>query len=315
MRRRWPILAATVPLLVGWSLTAAFPAAAAPARPNPGVVGPGGPVQPGGPVSDLGTPAVTPLVTTGSPLLTSGGPQVSSGDLQAGHAGRSAGGGRRYSTVVTSSNWSGYAATGPSGQFTSVSSSWVQPTGNCSSGNQYAAFWVGLDGYSSSTVEQTGSEVDCAGRTPHYYGWYEMYPGASSDYANPVSAGDHFTASVTYLGSNQFRLILSDTTKNWTQTQTETLAGAARSSAEVIAEAPCCTVRGGILPLTNFGTVNFTGATAATTTNTGGASLFTYNPVEITMPDVSVSSLSNAGNFSVKYTASRSRLSYPFGGF
>jgi Peptidase A4 family len=315
MRRRWPILAATVPLLVGWSLTAAFPAAAAPAGPGTGVTGPGGPVQPGGPVSDLGSPTVTPQVTTGTPDITSGTPRVSTGSLQNGGAGPSAGGGRRYSTVVTSSNWSGYAAISSTTQFTSVSASWVQPAGNCSSGNQYAAFWVGLDGYSSSTVEQTGSEVDCVGRTPRYYGWYEMYPGASSDYSNTVKAGDHFTASVTYTGSNQFVLVLSDTTRGWTQTQTQTLAGAARSSAEVIAEAPCCTARGGILPLTNFGTVNFTGAKAGTSTNTAGASLATYNPVEITMPDVSVSSLSSAGNFSVSYTGAGSRLPFPFGGF
>jgi hypothetical protein len=41
-----------------------------------------------------------------------------------------------------------------------------------------------------------------------------------------------------------------------------TLAGAARSSAEVIVEAPCCTASGGILPLANFGTVHITGSTA-----------------------------------------------------
>jgi Peptidase A4 family len=310
MRRRWPILVATVPLLVGWSLTGAFPASAAT---HYGVTGPGGPVQPGGPVSGLGSPTST--LVTGTPQVSSGTPRVSTGSLQDGAVGQNAGGGRRYSTVVTSSNWSGYAATSTTTQFTSVSSSWVQPAGNCTYGNQYAAFWVGLDGYSSSTVEQTGSEVDCAGRTPHYYGWYEMYPGASSDYSNPVSPGDHFTASVTYTGSNKFVLVLSDTTKRWTQTQTQTLAGAARSSAEVIAEAPCCTARGGILPLTNFGTVSLTGATAATTAAPTAVSLATFNPVEITMPDVSVSSLTSSGAFSVKYTGSGSRFPFPFGGF
>jgi Peptidase A4 family len=303
MRRRWPILVATVPLLVGLSLTGAFPASAAT---HHGVTGPGGLVQPGGPVSGLRSPTSTVFPEAS---------RVGTGNLRAGTVGQPAGGGRRYSTVVTSSNWSGYAATSTATQFTSVSSSWVQPDGNCSSGDQYAAFWVGLDGYSSSTVEQTGSEVDCVGRTPRYYGWYEMYPGASSDYSNPVSGGDRFTASVTYLGRNQFKLILSDTTKGWTRTQTQTLATAARSSAEVIAEAPCCTARGGTLPLTNFGTVNFTGASAATTASPAGASLATFNPVEIIMPDVSVSSLTSSGAFSVRYTGSRSRLPYPFSRF
>jgi peptidase A4-like protein len=308
MRRRWPILALSVPLLIGWGLTGAPPASAAS---HYGVTGPGGRVQPGGPVSGLGSPIST--LVAGTPQVSSGTPRVSTGSLQDGTVGQNAGGGRRYSTVVTSSNWSGYAATSSTNQFTSVSSSWVQPTGTCTSGDQYAAFWAGLDGYSSSTVEQTGSEVDCVGRTAHYYGWYEMYPGASSDYSDPVSPGDHFSASVTYTGSNQFVLVLSDTTKGWTQTQTQTLAGAARSSAEVIAEAPCCTARGGILPLTNFGTVNFTGATAATTAKPTAASLATFNPVEITMPDVSVSSLTSSGAFSVKYTGSGSRFPFPFG--
>src|SRR5260370_18132523 len=85
-----------------------------------------------------------------------------------------------------STNWSGYAAT--TGTYTSVSASWTQPAGICSRGDQYAAFWVGLDGYSSSTVEQTGSEVDCIGRTARYYPWYEMYPGPSPNYSNSVRA-------------------------------------------------------------------------------------------------------------------------------
>ena len=78
------------------------------------------------------------------------------------------------SRQAESTNWSGYAAT--TGTYTSVSASWTQPAGTCSRGDQYAAFWVGLDGYTSSSVEQTGSEVDCVGRTAEYYAWYEMYP-------------------------------------------------------------------------------------------------------------------------------------------
>ncbi len=169
-----------------------------------------------------------------------------------------------------STNWSGYAAT--TGTYTSVSASWTQPAGTCSRGDQYAAFWVGLDGYSSSSVEQTGSEVDCVGRTAEYYAWYEMYPGPSENYPNTVRAGDHFNASVTYEGSNEFSLYIADTTQGWSHTTVASLAGAARSSAEVIVEAPCCTRSGGILPLTDFGTVSLTGSMAngAALGNAGG---------------------------------------------
>jgi len=171
-----------------------------------------------------------------------------------------------------SSNWSGYAVTG--GTYTSVSSSWVQPAGTCKSGDQYSAFWVGIDGYSSSTVEQTGSEVDCAGRTPEYYAWYEMYPGPSENYSNTVKAGDHFTATVTWLSGDKFSLYIDDITEDWSHTTDASLTSTpSRSSAEVITEAPCCTNSGGILPLTDFGTVNYTGSTANGTAIGSGSGL------------------------------------------
>jgi hypothetical protein len=209
----------------------------------------------------------------------------------------------RASGEVESTNWSGYAAT--TGTYTSVSASWIQPTGTCSSGDQYAAFWVGLDGYSSDTVEQTGSEVDCDGRTPEYYAWYEAYPAASMDYTNTVKAGDHFTATVTYVSGTEFSLYIDDITEKWSQTTDVNVSGAERSSAEVIAEAPCCTLFGGILPLTDFGTVNFTGSMAdgSALGNAGGVT-------EIIMVDNSgrdkdtVSSLSSGENFSATWERS-----------
>jgi Peptidase A4 family len=201
---------------------------------------------------------------------------------------------------ATSTNWSGYAAT--TGTYTSVSASWTQPKGTCTSGARYAAFWVGLDGYTSSSVEQTGSEVDCVGRTAKYYAWYEMYPGPSEDYANTVKSGDHFNASVTYEGSNEFSLYIADTTQGWSHTTTASLPGAARSSAEVIVEAPCCTQSGGILPLTNFGTISITNSLA------NGAALGSAGGVTgITMIDNSgrdkdtISSLSGGENFSATW--------------
>ncbi len=280
MRRSWPVLAATIALVFGGVLLGAYPAAA-----QVGVMGPGGLVQPGGPFRPLSQPDIPALASAPAGIL-------------APHA---AAGGR--TTVVSSSNWAGYAATGASGTFTSVSSSWTEPTGHCAGGTQYAAFWVGLDGYTSNSVEQAGSEVDCAGRVPQYYAWYEMYPGATVNFPNPVSPGDQFSASVTYRGSDKFRLVIGDTSKGWTETVNATLAGAARSSAEVIAEAPCCTAHGGVLPLANFGTVSVSSATA------NGTSMAAFGPDEITMPETSVSAMGGAGNFTVGYSGSI----WPFG--
>jgi len=202
-------------------------------------------------------------------------------------------------TVVTSSNWAGYVASGANGTFTSVSSNWTQPAGHCTGGNRYAAFWVGLDGYTSPTVEQIGTEVDCSGWLPRYYAWYEIYPDVAVNFpatTAPVSPGDQFSGSVTYTAPSTFKLVLKDTTKGWTQTASATLAGAALSSAEAIAEAPCCTAGGGVLPLTNFGTASFTSASA------NGKSMSTFGPTEIIMPNTSVSAMNSAGNFSVSYT-------------
>jgi hypothetical protein len=199
-------------------------------------------------------------------------------------------------TKSTSSNWSGYAVTG--GTYTSVSASWVQPAVNCSS-TAYSSFWVGIDGDTSNTVEQTGTESDCNGSTPVYSAWYEMYPKFPTNYSNPVAPGDHFTATVTTDGRGNFTLTLTNSTRGWTQSVAKKLRGANLASAEVIAEAPSSS--GGVLPLANFGTVSFSGSTV------NGATLTSSTPGldPITMQSGSTvkaqpSSISN-GAFSVTW--------------
>jgi hypothetical protein len=312
--------------VLGWAVATAHPASAS-ASVTPALVnsvpatGPAA-VQPGGPVSSLSTPGmpsgtVTPRTSGlqppgGGGLGQSGGGQSGLGQSGLGPGGLGQGsgqngggqsglgglgqGGGAQNSVVTSSNWTGYVATGSTGAFTSVSSNWTEPVGHCNgAGGKYAAFWVGLDGYNSSTVEQTGSEVDCSGFFPRYYAWYEVYPNAAVNFPNPVRPGDQFTGTVTYTAPNTFTLALTDHTQHWTQTVSAAVPSAARSSAEVIAEAPCCTAGGGILPLTDFGTVSFNSATA------NGRSMATYNPTEIVMPNTFVSPMNSAGNFIVSY--------------
>ncbi|WP_042419125.1 G1 family glutamic endopeptidase [Streptacidiphilus anmyonensis] len=196
----------------------------------------------------------------------------------------------------SSSNWSGFAATG--GGFTSISASWVQPTGKCTSATSYSSFWVGIDGDGSNSVEQTGSEVDCSGGSPQYYSWYEMYPAYPVNFSNTVRPGDHFTGSVTFNGSGKFTMKLSDTTQGWSRSVSKTYSPAQRYSVEVIAEAPSSST--GVLPLTNFGTVNFTNSLA------NGQPLGNYSPDQINMVSGSTtkattSSLSGGENFSVTW--------------
>jgi Peptidase A4 family len=159
---------------------------------------------------------------------------------------------------VASQNWAGYAVTGAPGSFTSVSASWAQPAVNCGPAGTFSAFWAGLDGDGTQTVEQTGTEADCSGGAPTYQGWYEVFPNAPVFYPSPVQPGDAMSASVTSAGNGVFTLTLSDATQGWTQTTQQTAAAAQLGSAEVIAEAPS---QATVLPLADFGTVNFTAAT------------------------------------------------------
>lgn len=183
----------------------------------------------------------------------------------------------------TSTNWSGYAVTGST--FTSVSGSWVVPTANCNatpgtrSNPTYSAFWVGLDGYSSNTVEQTGTDSDCDGSTATYYAWYEFYPADSYEILTvPVAPNNIISASVTYTGS-EFTVTITNVTTGQSYTKSSTVRNAKRSSAEWIAEAPCCTRSGGILPLADFGTVSFGSSTYPNSADsTAYPGVFSYYP-------------------------------------
>ncbi len=237
MRRRWCIPVATLALVGGSMLAFVGAAAASSAAPRPGLVR----VQSGGPAHPTG-----PLITVG---------------------------GGSHNTV-TSANWSGYAAHG--GKYKSVSASWVEPRAHCKgSGHKYSSFWVGLDGYNDRTVEQTGSEVDCNGKHPRYYSWYEMFPKFPVNFRNRVSPGDRFTGSVIYNGHGRFILRLSDTTKGWHHVEHKSLSSARRSSAEVIVEAPSS--RRGVLPLADFGAVHITGA------RVNGSKISRHHPSRIIM--------------------------------
>jgi hypothetical protein len=182
----------------------------------------------------------------------------------------------RTNASVSSTNWSGYAATGGTGAFSSVSASWVQPALTCTSKTTYSSFWVGLDGYSNSALEQTGTEADCIGGRAEYGAWWEVLPAAESPYSVTVKAGDSLSASVVHNSSGTFTMTLTDSTQGWTKTTTHAgSSGYKDASAEVIAEAT--DVGGQIAQLSNFGTVNFSNATA------NGTALGSLSPTEIVM--------------------------------
>lgn len=154
----------------------------------------------------------------------------------------------------TSYNWAGYAVTGPSSSVTYVKGSWKVPAVTSTPIDTYAAFWVGIDGYGSNTVEQIGVDCEFQNGVAVYYAWYEFYPKLSYVISSLIiHPDDVMWAEVKYVGG-AFTVSMTDATTGQSFSKSETATSAQRSSAEWIAEAP---YSGGILPLANFGTAYF----------------------------------------------------------
>ena len=194
-------------------------------------------------------------------------------------------------TDSVSSNWSGYALEAPQGselEFTSVTGTWTQPKATCSAGSEAAsAFWVGLGGEAdaATALEQTGTSADCDARgTPHYYAWYELLPAAAIQVPLKVKPGDVITTSVNVSGTNVLVQIKNRTRKT-SFTKSLTMDVPDLTSAEWVAEAPsACDASGTrctVLPLANFGTVNFTKAASIASTHPGTISDPTWSRVSI----------------------------------
>lgn len=167
---------------------------------------------------------------------------------------------------VKSTNWSGYAVTGATGSISIAQGSWAVPSVTCGVGEtSYSAFWVGIDGFTSSTVEQTGTDSDCSNGVPHYYAWFEFFPNPSRLISTlVVSPGDEIAARVTYSASaGTFQVAIKDYTTGKAFSTSHAVSGAARSSAEFIVEAPaiCGIFHCSLAKLSNFGTANFGGDT------------------------------------------------------
>jgi hypothetical protein len=182
-----------------------------------------------------------------------------------------------------SSNWAGYAiartdaTTGAPTSFHAVSGSWTAPAARCSAGSTtYSAFWIGLGGaaQNSPALEQIGTSADCtASGKPDYYAWYEVVPAASVRTKLRILPGDKLHAIVSVTGTSVIMRI-QDLTRRWTFTKRVQAPQVDVTSAEWIAEAPsACTSSGRcrVLPLTDFGTVQFTSSLAVTTDGRTGA--------------------------------------------
>jgi Peptidase A4 family len=184
-------------------------------------------------------------------------------------------------TQVQSGNWSGYADTGSG--YSTVTGKWTEPSASCTSTESLAAFWVGIDGYSSGSVEQDGTLIECYGGTAYYYTWWEMYPTNDIQVVGEtLRPGDSISASVVRSGTS-YTLAVTDSSRSGDSFSTKQSCSCANSSAEWIAEAPSGS--NGVYPLSHFSTFNLSSATVKTTSASGTISSFTDD--EITMVDSS----------------------------
>ena len=167
-----------------------------------------------------------------------------------------------------SANWAGYAYNGTKDTITKAQGSWIQPAVTCTPGkndSQVAAFWVGIDGLTSKTVEQTGTLAYCpqGSSTASYYAWYEFYPAQPAKFVSKVTVnpGDKFEGIISFNStSSKFTVTLKDLTTgiHFTKSNPAGFTGK-RSSAECIAEDPAGgnSAADGLYYLANFGTVQF----------------------------------------------------------
>src|SRR6185312_498784 len=217
--------------------------------------------------------------------------------------------------TASSANWSGYVVGGSSSttNYKSVSGSWVAPTAKCTSGQGYSSFWVGLGGAgsdssatsdagswsdssgmdgsgsaSSTSLEQAGTEADCnADGSATYSAWYELVPAPPVKVNLAVHPGDHITSKVT-VDSTSATIQLTNSTTGGSFEKTLPVTNPNVSSAEWIAEAPSTCSQGVSnctpLSLADFGTVQFSGASATTTDgHTGTISDSNWQTASVTL--------------------------------
>ena len=214
--------------------------------------------------------------------------------------------GARATTQATSLNWAGYAdVSSTDGTFTNVSGSWTVPKLTCTKEDRITADWVGLDGFSSATVEQDGTASQCFEGKSVYYSWYEMYPAGTIEVGTSVAAGDSISASVARSGSS-YTLKLTDSThtaNSFSKTASCSTSTCLDTSAEWIAERPAYADTG-IVPESQFSTVKFSSASETAAGKTSTISGFSGTNYAITCVDstgtydiVSTSGLTGGNTF------------------
>lgn len=185
--------------------------------------------------------------------------------------------GSQSADVEYSKNWAGMVREHPppSATYNAVSATFTvpEPTATDDSGDMQAvSAWVGIDGDTyTEAILQTGIDAYIEDGQTSYDAWYEWYPNSAENFDLQLTAGDVIVAKVESSSPSKGVAIIENksTGKSVTKTLTapSTTATLAGQNAEWIVED--FNAGNTMVPLVNFGTVDFTGAQA----QANGASL------------------------------------------
>ncbi|KAJ3727060.1 acid proteinase [Lentinula raphanica] len=183
-----------------------------------------------------------------------------------------------------SSNWAGAVLVASTATYKSVTGTFTVPTPKSTGGSQEqcASAWVGIDGDTCDTaILQTGVDFCVSGSATSFDAWYEFFPADSFDFSGfSVSAGDSITVTATVISTTEGTLTIKNNSKGTTATKTVTSSSRlCETNAEWIVEdfEECEGNDCELVPFANFGTVEFTSASATTSSGTvtpAGATIF-----------------------------------------
>jgi len=174
---------------------------------------------------------------------------------------------------IASNNWCGYICSrniyNVSSAINTVSfvqGTWTVPKIRHSPEPTYCATWVGIDGFNNNTVEMIGTEQEYLGTSGQVnYAWIQMYPHAPLMISNfPVHPHDSITGLIQFNTNKKiFEFTLINETKKVMYSRNMRSVhrknGPQKAVAQWIVEAP---YSDGVLPLANFGTIEFSNCLA-----------------------------------------------------
>ncbi|KAI0824360.1 acid proteinase [Trametes gibbosa] len=171
-----------------------------------------------------------------------------------------------------STNWAGAVLVANTATYQSVTGTFTIPTPrepSGGSGTHSASAWVGIDGDTcGSAILQTGIDFTISGGRASFDAWYEWFPDFAHDFSGiSLSAGNSITVTVTATSrTGGTATIVNHSTGQQVSHSFSGQPALCQENAEWIVED--FEEGGGLVPLANFGTVTFTGASVGTSSGT-----------------------------------------------